>query len=169
MPLADPVALREALTLAENDGYRLEVVDGLGIWEAQPGLLHVRKSKAVTRSIRPDPQNDTGCGCVVYEDLYVSFPGGSLRRPDIAVFCSEPPESDGATALVPAAVVEIVSRGSEGKDYELNPPFYLRHGVGDVLVVDPYVGAYVHHTAGGTERGVLPNRVALRCGCLLDV
>ena len=129
--------------------------------------MHARTSKAVAGSIRPDLPG--GAGCVVYRKLDVVFPDGSLRRPDIAVFRTEPPESDGATARVPVAVVEIVSRGDEGKNYELSPPFYLRHGVTDVLVVDPYARAYVHHTAEGTARGVMPNRLALRCGCLVDV
>ena len=61
-------------------------------------------------------------------DVYVSFPDGSLKRPDIAIFCREPDEEDEAIKLVPEAVIEIVGKGYEAKDLELAPQFYLSPG-----------------------------------------
>lgn len=41
----------------------------------------------------------------------MQFPDGSLRRPDVAIFCREPDEQDDAITLVPEAVIEVVSKG----------------------------------------------------------
>ena len=53
------------------------------------------------------------------------------------VLCREPDEEDDAVTLIPEAVIEVVSRGSEMKDLELNPPFYLSRGIKDVVVANP--------------------------------
>jgi Uma2 family endonuclease len=168
-PLMNPQMLRQALLDADEAGYRLEIISGLGVWEAHPGIKHVRANRRIERSLRPDPEAEGqgGCECVAYTDLYVLFSDGSLRRPDVAVFCREPEEEDGATQLVPEAVVEVVSRGSEVKDFDLSPPFYLRVGVKDVIVVDPYTGTVIHHRRDGTQRLASPVDIRLECGCLL--
>jgi Uma2 family endonuclease len=67
--------------------------------------------------------------------MAVRFPDGSIRRPDIGVFCERPAATQEATRTLPQAVVEIVSPGSDVKDLELSPPSYLRHGVLDVVVM----------------------------------
>ena len=163
----DPQMLRQALIDADENGYRLEIVDGLGIWEVQPAKRHISAAKRIELSVRPDPEGADGCGCVTYQGLYVVFPGGSLRRPDVAVFCREPDEEDEAVTLVPEAVIEVVSRGSERKDFDLNPPFYLSHGVKDVVVVDPYSGTVIHHRREEVRRLQTPVDIRLECGCLV--
>lgn len=158
------------LAQAEEAGYRMEIIDGLGVWEVMPSPRHIRAEARIERSVRPDPQRGSDCGCHVYRDLYVRFPNDSLRRPDVAIFCREPEEEDQAVTLVPEAVVEIVSRGSERKDLELSPPFYLAQGVKDVVVLDPYTGIVWHHRADRTvERHQSPVDLGLRCGCLVTV
>jgi len=159
--------LREALLEADESGYRLEIMNGLGIWEVQPAKRHITATKRIENSIRPDPASDKGCGCVSYQDLYVQFSDGSLKRPDISIFCREPDEEDDAVTLIPEAVVEVVSRGSEMKDLELNPPFYLSRGVRDVVVLNPYTGQVYHHRADGVQRFQSPVLISLECGCLL--
>ena len=42
-----------------------------------------------------------------------------------------------------------VSKGYEKKDLELGPPFYLRQGVKDVIVYDPYTRVTKHFDASG--------------------
>jgi Uma2 family endonuclease len=167
--LPDPELLREALIEADEHGYRLEIVNGLGIWEVQPGIRHVRKSRAIERSIKPAPGREGAYSCANYADLYIVFPDSSLRRPDIAVFCREPDETDGAVHLVPEAVVEVVSRGSELKDLTMNPGFYLGHGVKDVVVVDPYTDQVYHHRAEEVKHLSSPADILLECGCLVSV
>lgn len=118
----DPTILR-----AEELGIRLEVVSGLPIWEAHPVWRHQRAIDRIRASIAP--LKPAASSCVHARSVYVQFPDGSLKRPDIAIFCREPDESDDAISLVPEAVIEVVSKGYEAKDLEIGPPFYLAQGV----------------------------------------
>jgi hypothetical protein len=51
---------------------------------------------------------------------------------------------------------------------ELNPPFYLAHGIRDVIVVNPYTGQVYHFRSEGVIRSLSPSAISLECGCLLD-
>ncbi len=102
-------------------------------------------------------------------DVYVRFPDGSLLRPDIAIFCREPDDDEEAIRLVPAAVIEIISRGYERKDLEINPPFYLAQGVQDIVVFDPYTLQVVHMRRDGSTCTQSPVTIALQCGCRCEV
>jgi len=105
---------------AEELGIRLEIVRGLPLWEAHPVYKHQKAIDRIRATIRPIAQDDANrCACVHISDVYVSFPDGSLKRPDIAIFCREPDEDDEAITLVPEAVIEIVSKGYEAKDLEI--------------------------------------------------
>ena len=157
MPL-DPKYL-----LAEQLGIRLETVGGLAIWEAQPVYRH---QKAVDH-IRGNIKRPEGgpCACVHVANVYVQFPDGSLKRPDVAIFCREPSEEDEAITLVPEAVIEVVSKGYEAKDLEIGPRFYLSQGVRDVVVFDPATLLVLHVTAERAERLVSPAPITFACGC----
>jgi len=161
--------LLQALIDADEQGYRLEIIDGLGVWEVMPARRHIDAEARIEKSVRRDPESETDCGCHVYRDLYVRFPDGSLRRPDVAVYCRIPEEIDEAVTLIPEAVIEIVSAGSERKDLELSPPFYLRQGIKDVIILDPYTDIVWHHKPTGVERHQSPVEVALVCGCRVTV
>jgi Uma2 family endonuclease len=94
-----------------------------------------------------------GYACVHVSSVYVQFPDGSLERPDIAIFCSEPDETEDAISLVPEAEIEVVSKGYEAKDLEIGPPFYLAQGVKDVIVCDPTSLLVLHARREKTGRG----------------
>ena len=165
-----PEMLRQALMDAHEQGYRLEIIDGLGVWEVMPPLRYIEAEARIERSVRPNPYAFSDCGGLVYRDLYVRFPDGSLRRPDVAVYCRRPEEMDEAVTLLPEAVIEIVSAGGERKDLELSPPFYLRHGIRDVIVLDPYTGIVWHHLpTAPVERHQSPVDFELACGCFVTV
>ena len=153
----DPKFLR-----AEELGIRLEIVGGLPIWEAHPGYKHQKAVDRIRATITPSTEG--GCACVHAADVYISFPDGSLRRPDISVFCREPDEEEEAITLAPEAIIEIISRGYEAKDLELGPRFYLSQGVKDVVVFDPYTLLVLHVRRDGGTRRVSPVQVRLECG-----
>lgn len=158
------------LAQADEAGYRMEIIDGLGVWEVMPSKRHIKAEARIEGSVRLDPKAGSDCGGQAYRDLYVRFPNGSLRRPDVAIYFREPDEDDEAVTLIPEAVVEVVSRGSERKDLEMSPPFYLAQGVKDVVVLDPYTGIVWHHRTDRTvERHQSPVDLSLRCGCLVTV
>ena len=152
---------------ADELGIRLEIVAGLPIWEPHPLYRHQKAIDRIRSTIQrgsADPHQDQ-CSCVHISDVYVSFPDGSLKRPDIAIFCQEPPEDDEAIKLIPEAVIEIVSKGYEAKDLEIGPHFYLSQGVKDVVVFDPYTLLVLHVRRDHTTRQVSPVEIVLECGC----
>ena len=118
----DPKYLR-----ADALGIRLEMVAGLPIWEPHPVYKHQKEVDRIRSSL-------TSNACVHTANVYVSFPDGSLKRPDISIFCQEPAEQEEAVTLVPEAVIEVISKGYEAKDLEIGPQFYLAQGVKDAVV-----------------------------------
>jgi Uma2 family endonuclease len=160
----DPKTLAAAAEL----GVRLEVMNGLPIWEAQPLYRHQKAVERIAGSIKPGPA--TPCACVHALDVYIQFAAG-LKRPDVSVFCREPSEAeqDAALTMVPEAVVEVVSKGFEAKDLELAPPFYLSQGVKDVVVFDPSTLLVLHVRRDGARRLTSPVRLTLECGCEVEV
>lgn len=152
---------------ADELGIRLEIVAGLPIWEASPLYRHQKAIDRIRATIQRSASgpDKNPCDCVHIADVYVSFPDGSLKRPDIAIFCTEPPEDDEAITLVPKAVIEIISKGYEAKDLEIGPHFYLSQGVKDVVVFDPYTLLVLHARRDRTTRQVSPVEITLECGC----
>jgi Uma2 family endonuclease len=133
---------------ASEQGVRLELVQGLGIWEAHPIRRHQMAAQRIARSVRPGASAGSGCECCTTEDVLIRFPDGSLKAPDVAVFCQEPAELDEA---------------------EIGPPFYLSQGVKDVLVFDPVSGAITHHRQGQKTQLQSPIDVVLECGCVVTI
>ena len=162
----DPLLLQ-----ADELGIRLEIVGGLPIWEAKPLLKHQRAVDRIRATIQRAPlsSGDQGCSCLHYADIYIVFPDGSLKRPDIAIFCREPEEEEDAITLIPEAVIEVISKGYEAKDLEIGPRFYLSQGIKDVIVFDPYTLLVLHVRRDGTTRSVAPVKIELECGCICEV
>lgn len=122
---------------ADAVNIRLEIVRGVPIWEATPGLGHQLQLDRIRASIRRGAGTD--CGCVHVAEVPFRFSDGSLKRPDIAIVCALPenPEQNTPVETVPEAIVEIIGEGYEHRDLEIAPSFSLSIGVKDVLVLDP--------------------------------
>src|SRR5436853_7908148 len=155
----------EKFLRADDLGIRLEIVGGLPIWEAHPVYKHQKAVDRIRATIEagasaPDALA-RGCACVHAADVYVSFPDGSLKRPDISIFCREPEEEEEAIKLVPEAVIEVVSKGYEAKDLEIGPRFYLWQGVKDVVVFDPYTLVVLHIRRDEVARHISPVEINL--------
>jgi Uma2 family endonuclease len=163
------MAIASHFLRADELGIRLEVVNGLPIWETQPLYRHQKHAERIAQSIRPRPDAEA-CACVHALDVYVQFPNG-LKRPDISIFCREPTEDeqDEALTLIPEAVIEVVSKGYEAKDLEIGPPFYLSQGVKDVIVFDPTTLLVLHVRKDHVSRAVAPVEIELQCGCLVGI
>ncbi len=163
--MTSPVPLEELLIRADEAGIRLEIVGGLPTWEAPPVYMHQVQVDRIRSSIKPIADSD--CACHHVADIYIKFPDGSFKRPDVAVLCRTPDPSEFFTpiTLVPEAVVEVISEGYEDKDLKLGPAFYLCHGVKDVLILDPRTLVVWHHRKDGVQRYMSPVNVKLECGC----
>jgi hypothetical protein len=149
---------------------RLEITGGTRTWRLLPSLRNQKLIDRMRATISPLSDAPAGCGCYHISDANLRFPDGSLKRPDIAIFCIEPPDIDESWEQVPEAVIEIVSPDYETKDLSINPPWYLTQGVQDVLVVDPRADQVTHFQAGNAPREhTRPFIVALQCGCRVTV
>ena len=169
MGVASPEQLWMHLMQADEYGLKLEVVQGEYTWEFFPSPLHQGVIRDVDRSVRPIRGDDRGCGCFTLSDAYLQFSDGSLKRPDLMVFCARPPMTRAPLTIMPKAVVEVLSPGGRRKDLEVGPPFYLSQGVKDVIVVDPEGGA-AHHFRVDGRKSIDPGAtVRLECGCELTI
>ena len=158
------------LLRSEQLGIRLEIVNGLPIWEASPVMRHQTAVDRIRESIkRFDADNEKTCDCFHVADVYVQFPDGSLKRPDISVFCKTPTETDNALKEIPDAVIEIISKGYEKKDLEIGVPFYLANGVKDVVVLNPYTNEVLHFSGGEKREMMSPVEIEFECGCRCTV
>jgi hypothetical protein len=159
--------LEEQFYGIDQIGVRLERVGGLTLWEAQPIVKHQLAVDRIRASIHVAAAG--GCGCVHLADITVQFADGSQKRPDISIFCRTPDEEEAAVTLLPEAVIEIISKGYEAKDYEVGVPFYLSMGVKDVVTFDPRSGEVRHYRASGTSHTASPAAIQLECGCVCTV
>jgi Uma2 family endonuclease len=150
---------------AEELGIRLEILGNLPIWEASPTYGHQRAVDRIRASIKTTVNTTTECACIHVADVYVQFPDGSIKRPDISIFGREPTELYEAVTLIPEAVIEVVSKGYEAKDLELGPPFYLGQGVKDLIVFDPATDDVLHYTPSGKSTHKSPVAINFSCGC----
>lgn len=156
---------------AEELGIRLEMVAGLPIWEPHPVWKHQKHVDRIRSTIAPigTTATEERCECIHAADVYVTFPDGSLKRPDVSIFCREPDEEEEAVTLIPEAVIEVISKGYEAKDLEIGPQFYLSQGVKDVVVFNPYTLVVLHIRRDGVERLISPVEIKLECSCKCTV
>jgi len=155
-------------TDASGAPVRLEYVRGRMKWEASPASRHQKALRRIERAIESSAGAMSGCGCYTLADVLIRFPDpdGSRKRPDIAIFCAEPPDSDEALEVLTSAIVEILSVGYEEKDLGADGArFYLAY-VPEVLVVDPRGGVVHHYRVDRPPvRYAAPITVELQCGC----
>lgn len=157
---------------AEDLGVKLEIAGSLAIWEASPVYKHQKAVDRIRASIEKIKKEEgISCECVDAADIYVQFPDGSLKRPDISIFCAEPPEEQQEDAIrqVPEAVIEVISKKYEAKDLEISPPIYLANGVKDVVVFNPYTMEVLHFRAGEKRELTSPVTIEFECGCVCKV
>lgn len=157
--------IEDFFQIADNAGIRLEIIEGLPVWEMLPNLTHQETIDRVRDSFKHSEHVNGGCQCLHYSDLHIKFPDGSDKRPDVSIFCRRPSETESAVTEVPEAVIEIISKGYEKKDLELGPPFYLGQGVRDVIVYDPYTLVTKHFDASGMREYSGTITLSLQCGC----
>src|SRR5690348_9721951 len=73
---------------------KLEITGGTRTWRLLPSPRHQKMIDRIRATIAPIPGFATGCGCFHLADVQLKFPDGSFKRPDIAIFCVEPPDID---------------------------------------------------------------------------
>ena len=64
------------LLRAEELGIKLEVVNGLPVWEVPPVIRHQTAVDRIRESIRKAEKFDADCECFHVADIYIQFPDG---------------------------------------------------------------------------------------------
>lgn len=157
--------LLNLLLQANEAGIKLEIVGGKHTWEAFPGFLHQEHVDRIRASIKRTQGSHGDCACIHAADVYVGFADGSIKRPDVSIFCTRPQEMEGVIRQIPKAVIEVISVGHEQKDLEDGPKLYLAQGVLDVVVFDPQRSKVHHFDAAGEHVHASPVTLDLKCGC----
>ncbi|GEM_PF-97397 len=152
----------------QQAGVKLEYVNGISVWEAMPVYRHQRKTLDMQISLL-DNAAPNGCGCHPIADVTILFPDGSYKRPDIAVYCTEPADQDRSVTELPEAVIEIISAGYEKKDTEVSLPFYLAQGIPDIVLFNPETNRVSHYHDGQIEECDSPVKLTFACGCRVTV
>jgi Uma2 family endonuclease len=136
------------MTLAEFDhaevqeGYLYELGRGVIIVSDVPGKRHLAMVNALRRQLTAYDLAHPG-------RIHTIAGGGeckllvegleSERHPDLAVYKTAPDERDDDElwrSWIPELVIEVVSPGSQTRDYSEKPEEYLRFGVQEYWVVD---------------------------------
>lgn len=164
------MSLWETALAADRElGLRLEMVNGVPVWEVSPAFRHQRIIDRIRATIQRKADSQVFCECIDVADVYVRFPDGSLKRPDIAIFCREPDEQTTAVTLIPEVVFEIISPDYAAKDLEIGVPFYLAQGIRDVVVFDPETNLVTHYRDGVMAQHTSPVALEFACGCIAMV
>jgi len=163
VPAIEDEKLWAIFACGEELGLRMEASETGIVWEAMPAIRHQELALAAFWAIQLDGE------CFRALDPSVRFASGTVKRPDVAIFCKRPAEEEGFVHAVPEAVIEITSLESEGKDLVTGPPTYLANGVKDVVVFHRSKGAVVHWTASGSRTSPSPAKIKLSCGCVVTV
>jgi len=127
-------------TAEAQAGYLYELNKGIVIVSDVPDRRHlaqvdeVRQQLSVYRAAQPGQINTIAAG----SDCKILLPEEeSERHPDIAVYKRPPDDEDNLWAnWVPDIVVEVISAGSEHRDYVEKRQEYLLFGVREYGVVD---------------------------------
>lgn len=155
------LSLDEFDAAEEEPGYRYELARGRVVVSEVPRPEHLaqidvmREQLSVYRAANRDVIHRVAGGgeCkIVIPDL------DSERNPDLAIYRTPPPP-EGWEKWVPDVAVEVVSPGSEARDYTEKREEYLRAGVREYWVVDADRGEVLHlrrHGGRWRERVVRP-------------
>lgn len=125
-----------------EEGWLYELARGVVVVIEIPGINHGRTVRRTTRMFL---NYDDACpGIMNYSaggaECRLRLPGmQSDRHPDHAVYLLPPPEGPRPwTRWVPEIVVEVLSEGSEERDLVEKRKEYLRAGVVEYWILDPF-------------------------------
>jgi Uma2 family endonuclease len=123
-----------------REGHLYELSRGVIIVSDVPGKKHFKQVDSIKQQLylykaaRPEIIKMIGGGgeCKILAEGFESE-----RHPDVTVYKTDPPDTDDICSIwIPEIVVEVVSPGSEFRDYEEKPPEYLAFGVMEYWIFD---------------------------------
>jgi Uma2 family endonuclease len=125
-----------------KEGYLYELGRGVIVVSDVPAWQHfyqvdaAREQFSAYRRRHPESISIVGAGSdckVLLDDLQ------SERHPDLSIYLDPPPQAKNVWAeWIAAIVLEIVSKGSEHRDYVLKREEYLQFGIREYWILDAF-------------------------------
>jgi Uma2 family endonuclease len=154
------------MSLAEFDkaeaqeGYRYELERGVIVVSDVPNPRHLAQVDVIRHQLSAYRLDHPGRIHVVAggsDCKLLLWDLETERHPDIAVYKTPPPKKDVWSTWIPELVIEVVSPGSEERDYHEKREEYHRFGVKEYWVVDADKGEVLvlRRAAGGWKERVL--------------
>lgn len=130
----------EEFAQAECDApYRYERVEGRLVVMSPSGKTHLGLVWAVVKEISIYDAAHPGMIEMAATEAWIRTGEGQDRMADIGVYLTEDePQSDQQYERIPRVVFEVVSRGSEERDYIFKRGEYFDIGVEEYVIVDPF-------------------------------
>ena len=130
----------EEFAQAECDApYRYERVEGRLVVMSPSGKTHLGLVWAVVKEISLYDAAHPGMIEMAATEAWIRTGEGQDRVADIGVYITaDEPQSDQQYERIPRVVFEVVSRGSEERDYILKRGEYFDLGVAEYVIVDPF-------------------------------
>ncbi len=140
--LKDQGCLLTAEEFAEaefEEPYRYERVEGRLVVMSPSGLAHNRFVWAILKRLSIYDVNDPGIIELAVPEAWMRTTEASDRMADIAVYLTaDEPHPDVQYEMVPDLVFEVVSEGSEERDYVTKRKEYHDLGIREYVIVDPF-------------------------------
>ncbi len=130
----------EEFARAECDApYRYERVEGRLVVMSPSGKTHLGLVWAVVKELSLYDAAHPGIIEMAATEAWIRTGEGQDRMADVGVYLTEDePQSDQQSERIPRVVFEVVSRGSEERDYILKRGEYFDTGVAEYVIVDPF-------------------------------
>ena len=119
--------------------YRYERVEGRLVVMSPSGKTHLGLVWAIVKDLSLYDATHPGMIEMAATEAWIRTGEGQDRMADIGVYLTEDePQSDQQYERIPRVVFEVVSRGSEERDYILKRGEYFDTGVAEYVIVDPF-------------------------------
>ncbi len=125
---------------AEYDApYRYERVEGRLVVMSPSGKTHLGLVWAILKHLSLYDATHPGIIEMAAPEAWIRTREGRDRMADIGVYFTEDePQSDRQYERIPRVVFEVVSKGSEERDYIVKRYEYFEHGIWEYVIVDPF-------------------------------
>ena len=135
-----------------DEPYRYERMGGRLIVMSPSDLEHSRMISIILKQLfRYDSQNDQIIDLIVPEG-WLRTGNGQDRMADIAVYLTQSATSaNHIYDLVPDLIIEVISQGSEERDYIIKRKEYFDVGVTEYIIIDPFRKVITALTRGSND------------------
>jgi len=136
------MTLDEFAQVEGRPGYHYELQKGVILVVDVPGVPHLLVCQAIRNALVAYQLAHPSKSMIVASgtEMALRMPEQqSERHPDLAVYLTPPPVADAQPwdYWIPEIAVEVVSKGSEDRDYRIKREEYLRAGLREYWIIDP--------------------------------